>query len=209
MYFLVFIKGLLVGVALSAPTGPVAVYCIRNGIAHGFKSAAVVGVAATLADTIFTAMAAFGLTSLTSVLIHYHDWVRAIAGLVLLIMGVKLLLARHSRERREPPDSTRSFMTAFGLSITNPLTIVSIVLILAALGLGSLHQHDGEALTVTIGVFCGALCWWMGLSMLAAYLKSCVTNMLFLWINRTSGVLLLIFAMIAWLSIGHFAFFHA
>lgn len=54
-------KGLLAGVAIAAPVGPVNVLCLRRTLSKGWKSGLVSGFGAAVADAWYGGIAAFSV----------------------------------------------------------------------------------------------------------------------------------------------------
>lgn len=96
-----FFKGVVVGFLIAAPVGPVAVMCIHRTIAHGRLAGYVCGLGATVADTVFGALAALGLGFIASELIANQVWLRIAGGIIVIALGAKLALSRHLTPRAE------------------------------------------------------------------------------------------------------------
>src|SRR5580765_1435865 len=56
------LKGVLVGIIIAVPAGPVGVLCIRRTFFHGRLAGFVSGLGAASADAVFGIIAGFGLT---------------------------------------------------------------------------------------------------------------------------------------------------
>src|SRR6202035_4785275 len=92
--YLFFLKGLLVGFSIAAPVGPIGLLCIQRTIAYDRKSGLVTGLGAATADGLYGAVAAFGLTAISSFLVGQQFWFRLIGGIFLLYLGAKAFLSR-------------------------------------------------------------------------------------------------------------------
>ncbi|MEE8563144.1 MAG: LysE family transporter, partial [Alphaproteobacteria bacterium] len=107
------IKGLIVGFLVAVPVGPVAVMCIHRTIAHGRLAGYVCGLGATLADTVFGAIAALGLGFIAAELIANQSWLRIGGGILLVALGLRLALSRRltrgaeAQERQEEREEER------------------------------------------------------------------------------------------------------
>ena len=77
----IFAKGILIGVAVAAPVGPIGLLCIQRTLQDGLPTGLATGLGAALADGIFGAIAAFGLASISDSLIAHQDPLRIIGGL--------------------------------------------------------------------------------------------------------------------------------
>src|SRR5258707_9205082 len=76
MLLVFLLKGLLVGVLIALPVGPVGILCIRRTIFHGPLAGFVSGLGAATADAVFGIIAGFGLTFLSDLLLDHQRWLR-------------------------------------------------------------------------------------------------------------------------------------
>ena len=60
-----FLEGVVIGLAVAAPVGPIGVLCIRRTLAYGRASGFVSGLGAATADAVYGSVAALGLTFVT------------------------------------------------------------------------------------------------------------------------------------------------
>ncbi|MDD4952426.1 MAG: lysine transporter LysE, partial [Desulfovibrionaceae bacterium] len=62
MYPIYFLKGLAIGLSISAPVGPIGLLCIQRTLAGGRRSGLASGLGAAVADTFYGCVAGFGLS---------------------------------------------------------------------------------------------------------------------------------------------------
>src|SRR5690242_13032805 len=131
-----WLRGLLLGFSIAAPVGPIGVLCIRRTLADGRVVGFVSGLGAATADAFYGAVAGFGLTVISALLIEQRFWLRLIGGGFLLYLGVRTVLARPAE--RAASAGGKGLAGAYGstlfLTLTNPLTILSFAAIFAGLG---------------------------------------------------------------------------
>ena len=96
MLLAVFVKGLLMGLAIAAPVGPIALLCIRRTLAHGRWAGFVSGLGAATADGFYGAIAAFGLTAFSNLLTQHTSTLTLVGGLFLCYLGLKTFWASSS-----------------------------------------------------------------------------------------------------------------
>src|SRR6267154_5041623 len=72
MWLALLLKGVLVGIIIAIPAGPVGVLCIRRTIFHGRLAGFVSGLGAATADAVFGVIAAFGLTFVSDLLFEFQ-----------------------------------------------------------------------------------------------------------------------------------------
>ncbi len=160
-----FAKGMILGFSIAAPVGPIGVLCIRRTLADGRLTGFLSGLGAATADATYGAVAAFGLTAISSLLVHQQTPLRIVGGAFLAYLGVRTILAHpasQAAKTRERHQLLRSYLSTVGLTLTNPTTIFSFVAIFAGLGWAGTRQAGyASAALLVLGVFCGSAFWWL------------------------------------------------
>lgn len=194
---MMFLKGLAFGFILAATVGPMWVLCFRRTVAWGALTGFASGMGIAVADGLYGAVAAFGLTAISGFLLGYSFWIGLAGGAFLVYLGVKTLLARPVEARAESSEKSllAAFLSTLGLTLTNPPTILAFAAIFAGLGLASSADYGAAALIV-LGVFLGSAAWWVILAASAAKLRGRLGPNLVRAVNLVSGVSILGFA--AW-----------
>ena len=191
MTFQFLLKGLVLGFAIAAPVGPIGILCIRRSLAEGQSAGLATGLGAATADALYGCVAAFGLTAISSFLVQQRFWLGLIGGGFLCFLGVRTFFSRPPEAATETirTNLTTAYLSAFVLTITNPMTILSFVAVFAGLGLiGSSSYVD--ALALVAGVFAGSAAWWFLLSGGAALLRRRVGPSLMLLLKKGSGAII-------------------
>jgi threonine/homoserine/homoserine lactone efflux protein len=189
-----FAKGLLFGFLLAATVGPMWVLCFRRTMAQGALAGFVSGMGIAVADGLYGAVAAFGLTAVSGALLKYSFWIGLVGGVFLLYLGVKTLLSRPELDSA-PASATgllQGFLSTLGLTLANPPTILAFAAIFAGLGLVS--GNYATAALVVAGVFLGSASWWLLLAAGAGALRGRIGPRLFRAVNIFSGLSILGFA---------------
>ena len=190
------ITGIGVGIVFSAPVGPVNILCVQRAFRGGFFSGLAAGLGAALADTFFAAVSAFGLTAISGFVEGHSTALQAIGGLFLVIFGLRIANAHpHLAENTPEPASLVSTMAAtFGMTITNPATVLGFLALFGSLG--DLAPQQGDWLgagTFVVGVAAGAVSWWFAAASLVALLRDRMTDDTLHRVNRFAGGLLILF----------------
>jgi len=191
------VRGLAVGFTVAAAVGPISLLTIRRTLAHGRLYGLVSGLGVALADASYGGIAAFGLTAITSVLVGARVVLGVVGGAFLVWLAIRTIRARpaEAAETDDRPGLAAAFLSIYGLTMTNPMTILSFAGIFAGLGLAG---HGGtEAALLTLGVFLGSSLWWVGLTAVVGRLRDRVTPRALVWVNRVSGAVLLVFGLVA------------
>lgn len=195
-----FLQGILIGLSIAAPVGPIGILCIRRTLENGRMMGFLTGFGAATADAVYGAIAAFGLTSISLLLINYQDFLRLVGGLFLIFLGSRTFFAKPSSKSIQTRETNHinAYLSTFFLTITNPMTILSFIGIFAGLGIATNNEsRTSDAILLVIGVFIGSTIWWVLLSSAAAILRTRLTTGGLLWVNRISGMIIFGFGLIA------------
>jgi threonine/homoserine/homoserine lactone efflux protein len=191
-----FLKGLAFGFLLAATVGPMWVLCFRRTIEQGALAGFVSGMGIAVADGLYGAVAAFGLTAISGFLIGQSLWIGLIGGLFLIYLGIRSILAKpvnlEDKGKEQKTNLIRAFVSTLGLTLANPPTILAFAAIFA--GLGLVTDDYGAAALVVLGVFLGSASWWIVLAAGANWLRNRAGPKLFRAINIVSGLSILGFA---------------
>ena len=106
------------------------------------------------------------------------------------------------RARDAPrPGLLGGLASIYGLTMTNPLTIVLYVGVFAGIGLAA-GSGFVDAAVLTIAVLTGSTLWWVVLTSLVAFARGRVSPRVLTWVNRVSGAALVVFGIAAvWAAI--------
>jgi threonine/homoserine/homoserine lactone efflux protein len=193
-----FLRGLVLGFTIAAAVGPISLLCIRRTLAEGRLVGLVSGMGVATADATYGAIAAFGLTAVTDLPVDRRRVLGIVGGLFLLWLAWRTLrsvpgeAAEEGGARRGLPSA---FLSTLGLTLTNPMTILSFAALFV--GLGVTGGDLAGATLITIGVFSGSAFWWVVLTTLVGALRSRLTRSGLRRVNIASGVLIGGFAIAA------------
>ena len=163
----------------------------------------VTGLGAATADAVYGGIAGFGLTVIATFLVNQQGWIHVIGGLFLVYLGIKTVLTRPARQaaRGEANNFFGAYASTLLLTLTNPQTILSFAAIYAGIGVGGGKNSALSATLVVSGVFLGSTLWWCLLTGGVSLLRRKFTSQWLLWINRISGSVILLFGLLALLSL--------
>ena len=196
-YLLLIISGIVIGLIVAVPIGPVNLICIRRTLAFGPLNGFVSGLGAAVGDTVFAIVTGFGLTAAAQLIKGYASLLELIGGGMLIYFGFHTFFAKvqarlpDSIASKEQGTSTlfRAMASTFALTITNPATLLGFAALFAGLGgLAGGHPSFIAAAFVVIGVTAGSSLWWLALTTVVGLFHASINDRVMAIINKGSGV---------------------
>jgi threonine/homoserine/homoserine lactone efflux protein len=196
-----FIRGLVLGFTIAAAVGPISLLVIRRTLAEGRLVGIVSGMGVATADGTYGAVAAFGLTAISDLLVDWRRALGLIGGAFLLWLAWRTFNAVPG-EAATTSDGRRglagAYLSTLGLTLTNPMTILSFAALFV--GLGVTGGDAAGAASLTLGVFAGSAAWWVVLVTVVGAFRSRLTPIGLRRVNMASGLLIGAFAIVAIVS---------
>jgi threonine/homoserine/homoserine lactone efflux protein len=198
-----YLRGLAIGFAIAFALGPIGLLVIRRTVDRGWAYGFLSGVGVATADAMYGAIAAFGLTAVSELLVGIDRALGVVGGVVLVVLAVRSLASaiRSTGEATARADAgrLRSPIAAWGsmvaLTATNPATILSFAALFASIGAGT--GGASGALAVVLGVFTGSVAWWALLTGVVAGLRARLTPAVVRWLNIVSAGVIGVFGLLA------------
>jgi threonine/homoserine/homoserine lactone efflux protein len=171
-----FLAGVLFGLALAAPPGPMNAVIAEESVLRGWRSGFRAGLGAMTADLIFLGLALVGAVAVVERAPTLRNTMVAAGGILMLYFAYGAARgATESFRAAEAPDS-RGFAKAFVLALTNPYQILFWLTVgvgLLAPGRVDVLSYASDALAglvvvetghpaLLVGLFGGVLAWITG-----------------------------------------------
>lgn len=196
------VRGFVLGLTIAAAVGPISLLVIRRTLAEGQRYGLASGLGVATADATYGAVAAFGLAAVTDVLVGARQVLGLAGGLFLLWLAWRTI-------RSTPPQAATvtsrrggyvgAYLSILGLTMANPMTILSFGALFA--GLGVTLGATGDAVVIVVGVLLGSATWWIVLTTAVAIFRTRLTPGWIQRINVVSGLIIGVFAIVAIVSV--------
>jgi threonine/homoserine/homoserine lactone efflux protein len=180
-----FLQGAVIGFLLAAPVGPTGVMCIRYTLSRGMLAGFVFGLGTVLADAVYCIIAVFGVQVIADFLLGTQFYLTFMGSIALLFLGGYVFCSRVGElaARTSIKGMLGSFVTAFLLTLTNPLTIVTFAAAFAGIGVGA--GTDWRESILLIGGMAWLIVSWLASSVRANF---CPDNLRV--VNQLSGIII-------------------
>jgi threonine/homoserine/homoserine lactone efflux protein len=191
----ILLKGVILGLAVSMPPGPVGIILINRTIKRGVMSGFFSGLGLALADTLLAVVAGIGFTFIVSFIKEERFILSIVAGIAVSAVGLKVFLSNPVKEFRNTTRANKSlwrdFYSVFIMSITNPYTIFIFVAFFSGVHVSKNVKPEMVPFLLIPGVFLGAIGWWLFLSYFISRLKKKIRLRSIVRINKIAGLVIM------------------
>ena len=203
MTIYLFIEGILIGLVVAVPVGPLGLLCINRALMLGPQCGFFSGLGVATADALAAGIAALSISLISGLFVEHQLALRLVGGIFLCFLGCKIY--RSEPESQAPVNNVNgllsAYVTTFLLAFSNPVTILSFVAIYAGWHVPSLQGRYVAAVTLTGGVFTGSALWWVGLFIALTTFHNKLNLRFLLWVHRVSGAIIAGFGVVVLLSL--------
>lgn len=166
-----FAQSMLIGLSIAAPVGQIGALAIQRTLDHGRAAGLATGIGAALADAVYGAIGAFGVTSLIALLMSLKTWLALFGAGFLLWLAWRIATKPTLRgaSGHPPPGSLLRYLSGtFVLTLSNPTTILSFMAVFGAL---AGRAPAASPWAMVSGVLVGSALWWLVLAGVVGLLR--------------------------------------
>ena len=195
--------GIVIGLMVAVPVGPLGLLCVNRALSRGPLHGLFSGMGVATADSLAAGISALGMTLVSDFLIGHQMLLRTVGGLFLCYLGIKIFRTRPATQVPvgEVGSLARGYATTFLLTVSNPVTFLSFVAIYAGWGVQSLSGNYLGAAVLAAGVFAGSVLWWLAIAVGLALFRDRFSHSALAWIHRISGAVITAFGVVVFLSL--------
>lgn len=189
--------GMIMGILLAMPFGPVNLLAIQRAVERGFFGGMAAGLGIMLGDGLIALGAALGVNALSGAIRQYRTAIQILGGLVLLVFGLRLYFTRPvvATEKQAAKASLWDYVwdipQTFFLTITNPGAVLGLVAIFG--GVSSFVEIESyiDAFTMVAAIMGGSFLYWFTVSQFVATIRHRLDAVRLGQINRIAGLVLI------------------
>lgn len=201
----ILLKGIILGLTVSMPLGPIGIILINRTIKRGMLSGFFSGLGLATADTLLALLAAFGYTVILSFINEERFIISIIAGLIIIGIGLKIYLSNPVKDMRNREKVNKSlwrdYYSVFVLSISNPYTIFIFVAFFSGVHIGGNVKPELVPFFLIPGVLLGTITWWFFLSYFVSRFKKNIRLRVIVRVNKIAGIVVIVIGIIVLLSV--------
>ena len=197
------LQGVLIGLVVAVPVGPMGLLCINRSLMLGPLAGLASGLGVATGDALAAGIAALGISLVSNFLSEYQFLLRFVGGIFLCVIGYRIF--RTEPAVKVPTISNNgllgAYATTFFLTSSNPVTILSFIAIYAGWHVPTLEGHYLSAALLMTGVFIGSGLWWVILFTGLTLFRLNISHGFLGWIHRVSGAVIVAFGVTVLLSL--------
>lgn len=197
--------GIIIGILVSAPMGPIGILCIQRTISKGRLHGLATGFGATLSDIIYACITCLGMGMIVNFIEANEAPLQVFGSIVLGIFGYYIFRSNPTKGIRKQKDKklsyTQDFLTAFLLTLSNVFIVLLYIALFARFGFVLPEHSIWMSLGGIGGIGIGAVLWWIIITYLVSKLRKWF-NIRSVWIfNKIVGIIIILVSIIGLLSV--------
>lgn len=186
------LRGISIGVIFGVPVGVVGLLTIQTTIKSGFLKGVVFGLGSSLADMFYAMISIFGLTIITDFLLKHQKIISVLGCGIIIYIGFQMI----NKENKfiienEQNSGVSSILTSFMITLSNPASILSFMVIFSTFGMSG-NTDTVEKILVILGIFIGTSLWWIILSGITLWSQRKFLNLIYKYLNKCFGIAIIL-----------------
>lgn len=197
------LKGLFIGILVSAPMGPIGVLCVQRtlheGRFHGFVS----GLGASISDLLYAIISGLGVSIIMDFILENHYPLQILGSVLLLVAGYFIYHSNPVKKLLKQDDQKspywKDLVSSFFLNLSNIGILFFFIAMFARFNFispSNIYQN-------VVGILCiglGAVLWWFLISTIVDRVRSKFNPRGLKVFNNILGVLLIVIGIVGLIS---------
>ena len=195
------LTGILIGICVSAPVGPLGVLCIQRTLSRGKFHGFIPGMGANTSDIIYALLVSLGMSFILDFINTHQFLIQLIGSIIILLFGLHLFLKKPKNQLpdiktpRSKGDLISDYLSAFALCFSNPLIMFLFIGLFARFQIIESGNITNNIVSF-ISILIGATIWWILLTLIVGYFKN-KFKLRELWIiNKITGSIIILLSII-------------
>jgi threonine/homoserine/homoserine lactone efflux protein len=191
----IVIKGIIIGLLVSIPLGPIGMLCVQRTLNRGRRYGIATGLGATTSDLIYTIIALFFIGFVIDFLEDKKLMIQIIGSIIVIIFGI--FINRSNPSRQPMPDQRKNetlmndFFSSFILTLSNPLILFILIALFARFEFLDNNTTFFLNLVGLLSILGGAFLWWSVLTFLVSKFRDKLSYRELKMMNRIIGIIII------------------
>lgn len=190
-------KGIIIGIIVSAPMGPIGILCVQRTINRGRLHGLATGLGAMVSDLIYASITLIGMGFVDDLLKANELLLQVIGSIIIILFGIALF-STNPLKIIKPASSVpetryyQDFITAFLLTLSNVAIVFLFLSLFARFHYSPLDKNWFTFVVGMLSIGIGALAWWFFITTYVSKLKRYFNRQSLKFFNRIVGLILIL-----------------
>ena len=193
-------RGIAIGILVSAPMGPIGVLCIQRTLNNGRWSGFVTGLGASLSDLVYALLTGLGMSIVIDFIEANQNLLQLLGSLVLIGFGIYLYrqnpVKNMHKQNSSKSNYTQDFITAFLLTLSNPLIIFLFIGLFARLKFFLPESQSIHYVVGYLSIVLGAVLWWFTITFFINKVRSRFNVRSLFIVNKGIGLVIIVMSVV-------------
>lgn len=193
----VLVKGVITGLILSFPFGPVGIYCMEKTMIKGQLRGYISALGMITIDILYGLTALLFISQVEDFIKKYDLLLKLMIAVFLILIGVKKIFGQVKIKKIQGTTNgiIKDYFTTFFLSIANISGILTILAIFTTL---HLYNYDDTNVPIyaSLGIFLGGATEWFITTYILSHFTKSLNEEKLINLSKLSGCLIFIFGVL-------------
>ncbi len=190
------LKGIIIGLSISVPLGPIGMLTIQRTLHKGRKFGFFTGLGATTSDLVYIVLTLFFLNFIEQFIEDQKFIIQIGGSIIIALFGLYIFKSNPAvhPKFKDPANENlfKDYITSFLLTFSNPLIIFVMIALFARFGFGATEVKWYELLTGIASILTGAVLWWSILTFFASKFRKYLNMRGLKLINVVTGSIIML-----------------
>ena len=194
-------KGLIIGILVSAPMGPIGILCVQRTLNRGRWHGFFTGLGAMMSDLIYASIMLAGISIVDDFFTKNELILQVLGSIVLIIFGYRVFKSNPLKGwtpkfNNEGTRYVKDFVSSFLFTLSNFAILIVFITLFARFHYNPLELGMTGIVVSLASIAVGALSWWFALSLIVARLRKHFNRKGLIMLNRSIGAILIIIGLL-------------
>jgi threonine/homoserine/homoserine lactone efflux protein len=198
----IVVKGILIGLCISVPLGPIGMLCVQRTLNKGRKHGFVTGLGASASDLLYIIITLFFLSFVLNFISTNEFLFQLLGSILVCVFGVFIFRNNPSAQPKvqEKPNNSLfgDAFSAFALTLSNPLILFVLIALFARFNFVDNESDLAEIIIGIVSILTGATAWWVMLTFIVSRFRKYLSFELKV-INRITGIIIILIGIFGFL----------
>lgn len=190
------LKGIIIGMFVSLPVGPLGLLSIQRVINKDWKIGFLSAVGASASDLIYSLLAVLGASCIDDFVTKHRCLITGLVGILFLIVGINILSSGVEKRKMKADiegERIHPFFVHFFMGLSNPMTFLIFFAIFTKIGIYADENTWLYHVFFVISIFVGSTIQWLITSNLIEKSKKKYKCESFVFIDKIIGAVIILF----------------